>query len=91
MSTFLTPASVAERWNCSSGHVRRLCRSGALAAMRLGSDWRIAVAAVETYEQVGRQEQPKSEPTQEAVAAPVHVAVGELPRGYEPVFPELWT
>lgn len=88
MTAFLTPADVATRWQCSPGHVRRLCRSGALVAMRLGADWRIAVGAVEAYEQ---GQTPTSDPAPEQpTVAPDHVAVGGLPDGYEPVFPELW-
>lgn len=51
MATYLTPADVAQRWGCSPEHVQRLCKSGALAAMRLeGRGWRIKPEAVADYE-----------------------------------------
>lgn len=85
----LTPSDVARRWNCSPGHVRRLCRSGQLPAMRLGSDWRISPSAVEAY---GREHtnRPDPSPVSGATAPAPSVAVGGLPDDYEPVFPHLW-
>lgn len=51
MALYLTPREVAAMWGCSARHVRRLCASGQLTAMRLGLDaWRIGVSAVEAYE-----------------------------------------
>ena len=35
MPTFLTPAAVAERWDCSEEHVCRLARSRQLRGIRL--------------------------------------------------------
>ena len=86
MSALLTAQDVAARWSCSPSHVRRLARSGRLAGMRLGTDWRFSLAAVEAYE-AGNTSGP-------AVAAPIEparpVVVSGLPEGYVPVFPELW-
>lgn len=51
MALYMTPREVAERWNCSTRHVQRLCAGGDLRALRLGLEkWRIAVADVEAYE-----------------------------------------
>ena len=87
-SAILTPADVARRWQCSPCHVRRLCRTRALAAMRLGSDWRISSAAVEAYERAHTTEPADvSKPVPPPVPS---VAVGGLPDDYQPVFPELW-
>jgi excisionase family DNA binding protein len=89
----LTPSDVAKRWNCSPGHIRRLCRSGQLPAMRLGSDWRIGADAVAAYWQA-HMNRPEPEPSPvsepEPVAPAPSVAVGGLPEGYSPVFPHLW-
>lgn len=100
MPTFLTPRQVAERWGCSARHVRRLCASGDLVAMRLGLDaWRIAVSAVAAYELAhtsgsdastsseGREAEPT---TRQEVRPPAVVDGFTLPDGYEPVYPELW-
>lgn len=101
MAIYLTPREVAERWSCSARHVRRLCQSGELRAMRLGLDaWRISVAAVEAYELArtsGSDAAPSTEgrkqetaPRQEEIRPPAVVDGFTLPDGYEPVFPELW-
>lgn len=43
-------ATLAERWDCSTGKVRALIRSGELPALRFGKLIRIPIAAVEAYE-----------------------------------------
>lgn len=94
MAAFMTPRQVAERWECSPRHVRRLCASGELAAMRLGLDsWRIAVGAVEAYEAAHTTsaetvQQQAALPRQEV--RPATVGGFTLPDDYEPVFPTLW-
>lgn len=97
MAAYLTPRQVAERWSCSARHVRRLCASGELTAMRLGLDaWRIGVSAVEAYELAhtsGAVEAPPattSAPKPKEVRPPAVVDGFTLPDGYEPVFPDLW-
>lgn len=51
MPTFLTPKDVAARWGCHPNHVGRLCASGQLRAMKLGSrGWRISPEALAEYE-----------------------------------------
>lgn len=98
MPTYLTPRQVSERWNCSARHVRRLCASGELRAMRLGLEaWRIAVADVETFEQrktSGSDPDASSEARQQEarqeVRPPAVVDGFTLPDGYVPVFPKLW-
>lgn len=50
MSGLMTAQQVAERWQCSAEHVRSLCRTGRLRAMRLGVDWRISPADLERFE-----------------------------------------
>ena len=91
--TFLTPRQVAERWGCSPRHVRRLCASGELRAMRLGIDaWRISLEAVEAYEAAQTSGPVPStsheRPTPEPIATAAEGVV--LPADYEPVFPALW-
>lgn len=95
MPAYLTAASVAERWACSPSHVRAEARSGRLVGMRLGSDWRFSLSAVEAYEAAhtaatpaAANASPKPEPTR--MGAPVVVDGFALPDDYEPVFPELW-
>lgn len=95
MTVFMTPAAVAARWNCSAGHVRALCRSGRLRAMRLGSsDWRVRDTDVAAYEEAQMTEPaPEVEPEVTRPAPktePATVAVGGLPEGYSPVFGDLW-
>lgn len=51
MTAYLTPAVIAVRWDCSAAHVRRLCASGALAALKPGKrGWRVAEGALAAYE-----------------------------------------
>ena len=46
-----TPATLAERWECSPEHVRRLLNTGQLEGFRLGDKlWRIRVEDVEEFE-----------------------------------------
>lgn len=98
---FMTPRQVAERWACDPSTVRALIRRGELPAMRLGLDsWRVAVSAIEAYEQA-RTVAPEPEP-QLAQIGKLAPAIKEvttytttvdgftLPADYAPVFPELW-
>lgn len=89
---YLTPAEVAERWAMSARHVRRLCRTGALAAMQSGSDWRVPIAAVESYEAAHTNGTPIQAPaiTHEEVRPAAVVDGFTLPKDYTPCFPELW-
>ena len=48
MTEFMTVAEVAETLRVNQETVRRWIRSGALPATRLGRDYRISVAALET-------------------------------------------
>lgn len=97
MATYLTTAQVAEKWACDRSTVTARARSGALVGMRLGTDWRFSLAAVEAYERrhatdASPAEEPKSRTAapREEVRAPVSVEGFTLPDGYEPCFPELW-
>ena len=45
-----SPATLAERWGCSSETVRTMCRSGAIGWFQLGKLIRIPAAEVERYE-----------------------------------------
>lgn len=94
MAAFMTPRDVAQLWACSTRHVRRLCQTGELRAMRSGDLWRIAVADVEAYERrhtasAEPEQQPAPKQTKE-VRPPVKVDGFSLPADYEPVFPTLW-
>ena len=86
---FLTTAEVAARWRCARSTVTALARAGKLGGMRLGTDWRFSVAAVEAFE--APQSQPaESRPAEPAVqAAPAATGIS-LPDGYVPVFVDLW-
>lgn len=94
-SLFMTPRQVAERWSCSTRHVRRLCEAEQLTAMRIGlTNWRIAVSAVEAYEDghttTVEPEQPASDSAPREVR---HASTADgftLPADYSPVFPDLW-
>lgn len=92
---YLTAAQLAERWQCSARHVRRLAESQKLRGMRVGDLWRFSVAAVEAYEQAQTSE-PADLPVamaareRQEVRAPGSLDSVALPAGYEPVFPELW-
>ena len=95
---YLTAVDVAGRWSCSAGYVRKLARRGDLPGLRLGSDWRFSLAAVEAYER--RHTSAPAEP----IAAPAPTTVQRaqevtnttsvdgfaLPADYAPVFPDLW-
>ncbi len=41
---------LAERWECSGTHIRRLCVAGKLRHFRIGSLYRIPIDAVTEYE-----------------------------------------
>lgn len=46
-----SPESLAERWECSSRHVRSLLKSGGLHGFQLGGKlWRISAAEVGRFE-----------------------------------------
>lgn len=92
---FLTPAQLAARWSCSASHIRRLCRTGELPAMRLGTDkWRVSLDAVTAYEQRQSTAPVESAPpasTPRREAAQPTTAGFVLPADYVPVFPDLWS
>jgi excisionase family DNA binding protein len=94
MSDFMAPRQLAERWNCSARHVRRLCASGELRAMRLGQEaWRISLGAVAEYEYAHSTPEvggPDPAPKTQEVRPVTTVAGFTLPDDYVPVFPHLW-
>ena len=97
MAAYLTARQLAERWNCGASYVRKLCRSGVLPAMRLGSDWRISEAAVTAYEQARTSEPAEIETAAPAMAQKVKEVTNTttldgftLPADYAPVFKDLW-
>lgn len=52
MTAHLTPATLADRWQCTAPWVRTLLSTGRIpGAIRVGARWRIPVEAVEAYEQ----------------------------------------
>lgn len=87
---FLTTAQVAERWQCDRSTVTALARGGKLTGLRLGTDWRFSLAAVEAYETRQTTGAPETAPAPKEVQRPTAVAGIALPADYEPVFPELW-
>lgn len=90
----LTVQQVAAQWACSDETVRRLCRSGALRAMRLGDSYRIPPEALDEYRQQHTAAAPITPaPASQPQPATSPAALGplpDLPADYEPVFPELW-
>lgn len=91
MAGYLEPADVAERWKCSPEHVRRQCKSGQLAAMKLGRVWRIKPEAVEAYERRHTSEPAAPEPAPVRKEAPVTASVSlDGWRPEKPRFPALW-
>lgn len=50
----LTPAKLADRWQCSERHVRNMIKSGELPAFKLGDKLiRIKISDVEEFERNG--------------------------------------
>lgn len=88
MATFLTAQQVAERWGCSERTVQRLAQTGELPAMRLGSSWRVCLAALEAYEALHAN---TPAPAASGSAPSNEVAKREvLGAPKNPVFPHLW-
>ena len=85
---FLTTAEVAARWRCARSTVTALARAGKLGGMRLGTDWRFSVAAVEAFE--AAQSQPAMVRPSEPAVQPAPATGISLPDGYVPVFVDLW-
>ena len=60
-----TPETLAERWGCSSAHVRSMIRRGELAHFRLGGKLlRIAAREVERYESQGSPDTANDMPSE---------------------------
>ncbi|MGI8397769.1 helix-turn-helix domain-containing protein [Agrobacterium deltaense] len=50
----LTPAKLADRWQCSERHVRNMIKRGELPAFKLGDKLiRVKISDVEEYERNG--------------------------------------
>lgn len=45
-----TPESLADRWACTSKHIRDLCHKGTLSFFKLGKLYRIPAAVVDEFE-----------------------------------------
>lgn len=88
---FLTTAQLAERWSCDRTTVTARARSGELVGMRLGTDWRFSLAAVEAYERAkssGKAPAPRPAPV---AAEPIRPVFGVLEEtGAELPLPERW-
>jgi excisionase family DNA binding protein len=61
--------SLAERWECTGAHVRRLCTAGKLRHFKIGNLYRIPVDAVLEFE-VGHYGEDRSLPPATPLAAP---------------------
>ena len=86
MAAMLRPSDLAAMWQCSAGHIRKLCRTGQLRAMRLGSDWRISPEAVSAYEAANTNER-RAMPCDSVTGAATPSRRPALPEGdYVPVF-----
>lgn len=91
MALYLTARQVADRWGCSMRQVQRLCTSGELRAMRLGSDWRITTAAVEAYEAAHANGSEPSASIEAREPEPIRTVFGALEEGGMPLaLPERW-
>lgn len=87
MSAMLRPSDLAAQWQCSAGHVRKLCRTGQLRAMRLGSDWRISPEAAAAYEAANTNERRAMPCGSVTAISSRRTAGAALPDGdYVPVF-----
>jgi excisionase family DNA binding protein len=78
MAAFLTASQLAARWSCSPSYVRQLAREGAIPAMRLGSDWRFSLTAIEEYEaghttEPRKGDEPRRNPTKGGTASSVRL------------------
>ena len=60
-----SPKTLAERWSCSSEHIRRMYHDGELSSIRLGKLIRIPATEVERIECGG------SSSTEESIASPI--------------------
>lgn len=83
----LKPSQVAALWACSAGQVRKLCRTGQLRAMRLGSDWRISQEAVSDFEAAHTTSAPAQQTTSVTAitVAPSYRPAVEIGGEYEPI------
>jgi len=61
--------SLAERWECTGAHVRRLCTAGKLRHFKIGNLYRIPVDAVLEFE-IGHYGEEKSTPAAAISAGP---------------------
>ena len=65
---FLRARTVAERWNCSPGKVRRMIDAGELPVLRLGTMIRLPLASIVEYEQ-----RCLSQPAPASAASPAEI------------------
>ncbi|TRD03833.1 helix-turn-helix domain-containing protein [Mesorhizobium sp. WSM4303] len=90
-----TPAMLAQRWECSEGHVRNMIAAGTLPAFRLGGKLlRIRASDVEDYEcrsggSQGSTENTASPGTRETSADVIDL--GQMTRRKRPAAPRLDT
>lgn len=78
----LTTKQLAERWGCHPSTVTSLIRRGQLAAMRLGTDWRISEEAAAAYERAHTTSAETSTPTASApTPEPIRPVFGVLEEG----------
>ncbi len=72
-----TPATLAERWECSQEHIMAMCRKGILRAFRIGPKlWRIPANEVARWE-TGEAIQSRSADT-EGSSAPSSAAGADV-------------
>ena len=62
---FLSLAQIAERWGCSTKHVRHLIGRGGLPGSRFGAMWRVTVSDLVAYEAGARTALPLRPPDAE--------------------------
>ena len=78
-----SPATLAERWGCSTTLVYDLLASGALRGWRVGKLWRISASAVEEYENgspppVDAADEPPPEPPRDDSKAATSARLSRL-------------
>src|SRR3990167_3095832 len=72
-----SPETLAEHWDCSVSHIKKMLRSGALRGFKIGTMWRIAAAEVERFECQGEGPKDASLPVTAAATASSGTPTGD--------------
>lgn len=66
-------SDIAERWECSEHHVRKVIESGELRAFRIGKLWRVRLDAIDEYEARAAVEPKPPRPSPKPSEPPMHL------------------